>query len=314
MKAKPCILSLLVVVLFFAVSPAFAEKLYKYKDENDVWHFSDSHPDTKQEVGVNQVRVPDLSKKITVQSDGTNFEQFIPVLKDYHGPIEIEIKLTQKNNTVSLPLLPARFVIPASGGVKAVRLWPEQLQKAWSFHFSFRFVFGNPQAAHSPQKSYLLPFAKGNTFQVSQGFHGSYSHNTPHSEYAVDIAMPEGTKVHAARSGVVMEVADDFFTVSTDIEKSGKRANLIRILHEDGTMAVYAHLKLETAQVFAGKKIAAGQLIAESGNTGFSSGPHLHFAVQKNGGMKLVSIPFQFEGPGDSLVTPEQGMVLGKKN
>ncbi len=148
------------------------------------------------------------------------------------------------------------------------------------------------------------------SFEVSQSFKGKYSHSSPWSEYAVDIAMPEGTPIHAARSGIIMDIARDFYTGGDDINKYGERANLVRILHDDGTMGVYAHLKLESVRFGLGRRVEEGVYIAESGNTGFSTGPHLHFVIQKNIGMKLVSIPFQFEGAKGRGFTPEAGMVL----
>ena len=62
-------------------------------------------------------------------------------------------------------------------------------------------------------------------------------------------------------------------------------------------MAVYAHLQPEGVQVRAGQRVRKGQRIGLSGNTGFTSGPHLHFAVQVNRDMRLVSIPFRMFGP-----------------
>jgi murein DD-endopeptidase MepM/ murein hydrolase activator NlpD len=47
-------------------------------------------------------------------------------------------------------------------------------------------------------------------------------------------------------------------------------------------MAVYAHLQLDSIRVQPGRVVLMGEQIARSGNTGFSSGPHLHFAVQRN--------------------------------
>ena len=59
-------------------------------------------------------------------------------------------------------------------------------------------------------------------------------------------------------------------------------------------MAIYAHLMLESVQVLPGQRVSAGQVIGFSGDTGYSSGPHLHFAVQQNLGMAIASIPFTF--------------------
>ena len=121
--------------------------------------------------------------------------------------------------------------------------------------------------------------------------------------------MPVDTPIHAARSGVVMEVNNDYYKNGT--KKAYKsRANSIRILHDDGSMAIYAHLALEKAQVYPGLKVSTGQLIGYSGNTGFSTGPHLHFAVQLNKGMELVSIPFNFIGTDGFANEPVEGNWL----
>jgi len=121
--------------------------------------------------------------------------------------------------------------------------------------------------------------------------------------------MPVDTPIYAARAGVVMEVDNDFY--KSGAKKAYKsRANSIRILHADGSMAIYAHLALEKAQAYPGLKVSAGQLIGYSGNTGFSSGPHLHFAVQLNKGMELVSVPFKFMGTDGLAKEPVVGSLL----
>ena len=86
-----------------------------------------------------------------------------------------------------------------------------------------------------------------------------------------------------------------------DREKFLDRANHVRVLHDDGTMALYAHLDLASVSVRPGARIRAGQQIARSGNTGFSSGPHLHFVVQKAYGDSMLSIPFRFSQPVSTL-------------
>ena len=52
--------------------------------------------------------------------------------------------------------------------------------------------------------------------------------------------------------------------------------------------------------------LQAGQVLARSGNTGRSSGPHLHFAVQANTGLALVSVPFRMDSPNGELRFPRE--------
>ena len=93
-----------------------------------------------------------------------------------------------------------------------------------------------------------------------------------------------------------MQVESDFSKAGLTKKAYGGRANFVRILHDDGTMALYAHLKTDGVLVRVGQQVQAGQQIGLSGNTGFTTGPHLHFAVQVNRGMRLISIPFRMRG------------------
>ena len=69
------------------------------------------------------------------------------------------------------------------------------------------------------------------------------------------------------------------------------------------------HLELESAKVAVGDHVRAGQELALSGDTGYTSGPHLHFCVQVNTDMHIVSVPFEFSGPGGEFA-PAAGMIL----
>ncbi|MCP6329972.1 M23 family metallopeptidase, partial [Klebsiella pneumoniae] len=91
----------------------------------------------------------------------------------------------------------------------------------------------------------------------------------------------------------------------TENDQSGRgnnpSGNFVRILHDDGTMGVYLHLMRGSVQVREGQYVNGGERIARSGNTGNSTGPHLHFVIQRNVGLALESIPFDFAQPVDSL-------------
>jgi murein DD-endopeptidase MepM/ murein hydrolase activator NlpD len=84
----------------------------------------------------------------------------------------------------------------------------------------------------------------------------------------------------------------------------------VRILHDDGTYAIYAHLNTNTIRVKPGDRVERGQYIADSGNTGFSSGPHLHFAVVRNVGLRVESVPVTFLGANSASIVPASGNFL----
>jgi murein DD-endopeptidase MepM/ murein hydrolase activator NlpD len=140
---------------------------------------------------------------------------------------------------------------------------------------------------------YRVPLRAETPVRIGQGFGGQFSHDMADSYYAVDFGVPVGTPVVAARGGIVMDSARNFHRNGDDLNRDGPRANYVRILHDDGSMAIYAHLDYRGVTVQDGQRVRAGQLIGRSGNTGYSTGPHLHFAVQVNRGMQMVSIPFR---------------------
>ena len=137
---------------------------------------------------------------------------------------------------------------------------------------------------------YDLPIAPGKKSMVMQGYNGSYSHQ---GQFALDFKAKKGTPVHAAREGIVYK------TESSNVKGGPKKkflrlGNHIVIKHSDGTFAAYWHLLYEGVFVKVGDAITKGQLIGLSGNTGYSSWPHLHFDVYYFSNGKQVTIPTKF--------------------
>jgi murein DD-endopeptidase MepM/ murein hydrolase activator NlpD len=179
-----------------------------------------------------------------------------------------------------------------------------------SVQYHYVYLPGDPDAVPDTDVTYRAPFSVGQSFPVTQTYPDSATHLTRDSMYAVDIAMPVGTDVVAARDGLVFDISSTNFKGGPDADQYAELANLVRILHDDGTFAVYAHLNWNSIRVRPGDRVRAGQYIADSGNTGFTSGPHLHFAIQRNLGMRVESIPIAFRGPGDSAVSARRGTPL----
>lgn len=209
------------------------------------------------------------------------------------GPVEVLVHNASGRHIGSDPPLPARATIPAQqSAVVAVLGTP-------AARLRVEAVPGSPNARpRDVEYGYPLQTA---VLDVQQAWYGRWSHDTPENRHAVDFAVPEGTVVLAARDGTVMQAEGGFRDADPDDPAAEARANFIRILHDDGTMALYAHLDASGASVRAGERVRRGQRIGLSGSTGYSAGPHLHFVVQANRGMRLESLPFDMFGPGGIL-------------
>lgn len=123
---------------------------------------------------------------------------------------------------------------------------------------------------------YSLPFAKGASFRVVQGYGGRFSHT---HKAALDFGMPEGTPVLAARGGTVYAWKDDS-DEGGPFARYQYKANYLIIRHSDGSFGCYWHLRKNGVVVKKGW-VDEGALIGYSGATGFVLQPHLHFAVKK---------------------------------
>jgi hypothetical protein len=289
-----------------------AGDIYRYRDDSGRWVFSDRVPESGRDYrleimpGAGAAGAP----AVMVRRESADGRQRLLARNDCYCSVEVTVVLTGAVNAAGIVADQAKLVVPARESRELIQVAPLRQDAPWSFDYEYGFVLGDPSARHRPGSPYRLPFAAGQAYLVTQAAPDRATHDTPDSQYAVDFAMPEGTGVYASRAGIVVEVAYGNFRAGLDREAFGARANLVRILHDDGTFAVYAHLRRDSVRVRVGQQVRRGELIGASGNTGYSTGPHLHFAVTRNAGLRTVSIPVLFDDGTGRGAAPLTGQRL----
>lgn len=166
----------------------------------------------------------------------------------------------------------------------------------WRLDWRYSFHPAGPPARHVPEAPYRLPYGPGSAFRVIQGAEGAFTHQGPLA-HAIDWAMPVGSEIRAARDGQVIGLRDDQPEGGPDPGMLG-RENYLWIRHGDGTVSHYLHVLADSVAVALGDRVAAGQVIARSGNSGYSSEPHLHFHVAsptESGGAAFETFPLYFD-------------------
>jgi murein DD-endopeptidase MepM/ murein hydrolase activator NlpD len=128
-------------------------------------------------------------------------------------------------------------------------------------------AFGDPSEA-----AYTLPDPAGCSYPSFCPPNPSWGH---YNWFAYDFGLAIGDSVVAARSGRVIAGRDQF----TDGTRVCGEENLVYVQHDDGSVASYVHLTRSGFRVTVGQRVEAGALLGLSGDSGCSSGPHLHFAV-----------------------------------
>jgi murein DD-endopeptidase MepM/ murein hydrolase activator NlpD len=96
--------------------------------------------------------------------------------------------------------------------------------------------------------------------------------------YSYDFATPEGTPVLAMEAGRVIRIVEHYELAHRDPSKK-QEVNRVFILHQDGSVASYVHLKPHSVVVKMCQEVKARERIALSGHNGYSSGPHLHVDI-----------------------------------
>jgi murein DD-endopeptidase MepM/ murein hydrolase activator NlpD len=287
---------LVVIVLAGGLAAVATAGIYRYQDENGQWVFSDEKPaggeaeQVRVEVRAQRTNEPEIIKK---REGGQHVLAF---RNPWFLPVELGLRAD------ALPGGALRTLVGPNATVELHRSqYPIDVREhVW--------VMGDPAASPDRQAEYRFPVSSSGFFDITQGFNGQFSHQHRPNVNAVDIGMPLGTWIAAARAGVVARIKQNYHHSGTTRFFADK-ANLIVVLHDDGSYAIYAHLLPESAVVEPGQRVEAGDRLARSASSGFSTGPHLHFVVRYNTGLRPVSLPFRFQDKG-GVVTPRAGQRL----
>jgi murein DD-endopeptidase MepM/ murein hydrolase activator NlpD len=222
-------------------------------------------------------------------------------------PVWLSVEFPGLTNLEASSSLPFRGALAAGEKErKLLTLEPRDPAGRRGYRMVYNYAKGDPTTARpDPEFLYVFPWAHAGKHQITQGWHGKATHNED-NEFALDFDFDTGTPVHAARDGLVIEVKSDSNRGGMS-QAYYKDANFILVAHSDGTFGNYVHLRRDGSLVKVGDLVKEGQPIGWSGNTGLSSGPHLHFDIRvptREG--KMMSIPVRFLGLDGGAVDPEE--------
>ena len=287
MKALPAALALAVL----AAGAAQASQVFRWTDARGQARYTDrvEGPVPASLTRIDVATGPAAMARLRIEHGDGGVQAWVDNL--LAGPIEVMLHAEGGGALASDPPLPARGTVPAQSAGLLARI------TRGNPRLRVTAVPGTPNA-RPRDVEYAWPLQTP-SLRVQQAWGGRFSHGDDENRHAVDFAVPVGTAVLAARDGVVMQSEAGFADAAPgeDDDALVARANFIRILHDDGTMALYAHLRPGGVLVRLGQRVRRGQVIGLSGNTGRSTAPHLHFVVQANRGMRLHSVPFRMFGP-----------------
>ena len=190
--------------------------MYRYRDANGVWVYTDRQPAQAQEYQEEQIeRRFERAEVRLLERGGSNGVALI-AQNTYFAPVHIAYRIRPIENVSAGTRRSGLVVLPPRSETEIVVVGKSVEDVELRFESEFQFIPGEPGAEHRPELPYRLPYASSSAVRVSQAFPDTKTHTDPASQHAVDFVMPIGTDVFAARDGVVIEVASDFFEGGTD--------------------------------------------------------------------------------------------------
>lgn len=189
------------------------------------------------------------------------FQDLLDEKRDARAQLEAEIR--DFENQIEYTLDPSRIPSPGAGVLK------------FPFDLSYMQRCADREATYG--NLFCLTQYFGNTKFAQSGAYNGSGHN------GIDFGASEGTKIVSALSGVVED------TGNTDLIRGCySYGKWVLVRHPNNLMTLYAHLS--HISVDPGEPVATGSLLGYSGNTGYSTGPHLHFTVYVADAVQIVRL------------------------
>jgi murein DD-endopeptidase MepM/ murein hydrolase activator NlpD len=242
-----------------------AQTVYKYRDANGQWVFTDQASPSAESGESFSLGHADNTLHVSVDREDDAQSMQLIAVNDCLCVATFQVSIVHSGfDTIADG---SRYQATLQPGTRQTVLRATRpVGEDPALRIAWKAALGSPDAVHTPALPYRVPFGVGSTFQISQAYPVRITHTTADSQYAVDIALPDGTPVYAAREGIVMNTRHDSYRGAPSPVMLDQ-ANFIEILHSDGTIALYAHLHWDSIRVRMGEHVARGQYLADSGNS-----------------------------------------------
>lgn len=223
------------------------------------------------------IGISTYAQKLDIKTYNEAIPNGYAIYADNNEPCPVSLRLTLKMKNLKSSKGNGRiYLLPAK--TKKIKLTElKTIRKGkYGFSSSTRYNHGDHfQKTHDKEFAYELPYDDGKEIKLIQGYNGTFSHQ---DQNALDFNLPLDSNVLAIRDGVVIKVVEQN-TKSCPTQSCKEFANYVKIYHDDGTIAEYVHMPKDGVLVNKGDKVVQGDVIAKSGNTGWSDGPHLHLEI-----------------------------------
>ena len=247
----------------------------------------------------------ELPNPVKIEVDKKDGLHSLTLVNTSAVPISFKFSFTFVNARLVDPQA-VLVVVPAKGKVSGPKIRRVDDSKSWRWDYESRYRIGDFRVKEV-NYVFTLPWQRGKAYAVNQGFNGRVSHKG-RDAYAADFDLPEGTLVTASRAGLVVSLESSTNAGGPD-ESYRDLANYVLLGHSDGTVTRYYHLSQGTVVVNVGDWVETGAVLGRSGNTGFSTAPHLHFdVVRPNRALEFETLPFLVWDRNDAVV-PKEGLI-----